>query len=115
MNLQESAAQIYQAYPRKIAKAAALKAICSAIKQLRDGDSALDAVGFLLERTRLYANSDAGNKGKFTPYPTTWFNQGRYLDNEQEWNVRTNRSGSIKRVEQEDDQNQTPSMSDDDL
>ena len=77
-------------------------------------DSGEDAVGFLLERTLLFAGSAAGNKGTFTPHPATWFNQERYLDDEQEWNVAENRSGNLKRdpTQVEDE---TPGMSDNDL
>ena len=114
---QASAAQIeeiYQLYPRKIAKAAALKAVRLAVKRMQERDANEDAVAFLLERTRLFADSAAGNKGRFTPHPATWFNQERYLDDEQEWNVAENRSGNLKRdLSQPEDT--TPGMSDDDL
>ena len=53
---QGSAAQIeeiYQAYPRHIGKAAALKAIRAAVKRMEERDSSEDAIAFLLERTRL--------------------------------------------------------------
>jgi hypothetical protein len=114
---QESLAQIeeiYLAYPRKIAKAAALKAIRIAVKRMQERDANEDAYTFLLERTRLFAASADGNKGRFTPHPATWFNQERYLDDEQEWNVAENRSGNLKRdLSQPEDT--TPGMSDDDL
>ena len=69
---------------------------------------------FLLERTKLFAASPDGNKGKFTPHPATWFNRESYLDNEQEWGTTENRSGNLKRdLTQEEDM--TPGMSLEDL
>ena len=55
-------------------------------------------MAFLLERTRLFANSSAGNRGRFTPYAATWFSRESYLDDEQEWGVTNDISGNIKRV-----------------
>jgi hypothetical protein len=89
--------EIYQVYPRRVGRAAALKAIQLAVKRMQSRDANEDAVAFLMERTKLFAASPAGNKGRFTPYPATWFNQERYLDDEQEWNATENRSGNLKR------------------
>lgn len=116
-NRNVSAAQleeIYNAYPRHIEKAAALKAIKAAIKRMQARGPDEDAVAFLLKRTRLFAVSPAGNQGRFTPYPANWFDKERYLDDEKEWNVAENRSGNLKRdlTVQED---RTPGMSNDDL
>ena len=114
---QGSAAQIeeiYQAYPRHIGKAAALKAIRAAVKRMEERDSSEDAIAFLLERTKLFAASPAGKRGQYTAHPATWFNRESYLDDEQEWGATENRSGNLKRdlTAQED---KTPGMSDDDL
>ena len=75
---------IYGAYPRKIGKAAATKAIRKslAVVASRGGP---DPTGWLKARVEAYAASPAGQAGKFTPYPATWFNQGRYDDDESEW------------------------------
>ncbi len=89
--------EIYELYPRKIGRASALKAIKDAIKRMHERDKNADAVGFLLERTKLFAASAAGNNGKWTPYPVNWFRDERYLDNEAEWGVVENRSGNLKR------------------
>lgn len=72
---------IYQAYPRKIAKQAALKAIEKALKRLEGPGE----VAYLLAVTREYAQSPAGNNGEYTPYPATWFNRSSYLDDPKEW------------------------------
>ena len=110
----EQIEEIYQAYPRHIGKAAALKAIKAAVKRMQSRDANEDAVAFLLERTKLFAASPDGNKGKFTPHPATWFNRESYLDNEQEWGAAENRSGNLKRdLTQEMDT--TPGMSLEDL
>ena len=77
---------IYNVYPRKVGKAAAMKKIASALLSLHPekGD---DTFSFLLDRTRKFANSPAGKRGEFTPHPTTWYNQGRYLDDPKEWYI----------------------------
>jgi hypothetical protein len=70
---------VYQAYPRHVGKAAALKAIRKAI--LGNGhDSA-----WMLERVKLYATARAGEDPDFTPNPATWFNRGSYDDDESAW------------------------------
>lgn len=68
--------EIYNAYPRRVGKTAALKAIEKAIRAIRP----LHDATWLLERTRAYAQQRQGEDEKFTPYPATWFNEGRYED-----------------------------------
>lgn len=64
---------IYKAYPRKINRPAAEKAIR---KAMRDYDS-----DYLLIQTKRYAEfvSVVGDKKEFIPHPSTWFNQRRFL------------------------------------
>lgn len=64
---------IYKAYPRKINRPAAEKAIR---KAMRDYDA-----DYLLIQTKRYAEfTDAvGDKKEFIPHPSTWFNQRRFL------------------------------------
>jgi hypothetical protein len=97
---------IYQAYPRHVAKRSALKAIESALKRLiacdthkDSADPAGDALDFLLSQTTLFAASHAGQQGKFTPHPATWFNRGSYIDDPSEWNKSTDKCGGIARVD----------------
>lgn len=81
------AVAIYDAYPRKIGRQAALKAIEKALK--------VKPYEELLERTQAYAaavrswSTDfrySGSSGKDTcPYPASWFNAGRYDDDPAEW------------------------------
>jgi hypothetical protein len=80
---------IYREYPRKVGKAAALKAISRAVDRLRNDHGGLrEAQVYLYTRVRSYARSPAGNDGEFTPHPATWFNQGRYDDDPKEWEGR---------------------------
>jgi hypothetical protein len=82
--------RIYDLYPRKVGRRDALAAIGKAIAQLRQGEGAQgmsrdEAITFLTQRTETFAKSPAGQRGKFTPHPATWFNQSRYLDDPAEW------------------------------
>jgi hypothetical protein len=75
-----SAEDIYAAYPRKIARSAAIKAIQKAGK----------AVGMekLLKAVKAYAEATSrwpAEERQYIPHPATWFNQGRYDDDPKEW------------------------------
>jgi hypothetical protein len=72
---------VYLQYPRKTAKAAALKAIKKSLENLDDENP----VAALRARVIEFANSPAGHKGEFVPYPATWFNRKQYLDDPKEW------------------------------
>lgn len=82
---------IYAAYPRRVGKTAALKAIQKALQRIKD--EYLISVGqtpesFLLEQTKKYAAAVSkwpSRDRQFIPMTTTWFNQGRYLDDPSEW------------------------------
>lgn len=86
-----TADEIYHEYPRKVAPRAAKQAIERAIKRLVKGEynnkplSQEEASLGLFNRTLIFARSPAGNRGKFTPHPTTFYNQSRYLDDKKEW------------------------------
>jgi hypothetical protein len=75
---------VYLEYPRKVAKADALKAIKKALENLDEEDP----VVALRERVREFAESPAGKKGEFVPYPASWFNAKHYLDDPGEWERR---------------------------
>lgn len=73
--------QIYDAYPKHVGRAAALKAIekqtLSSIPPER-----------LLERTQAYAQAIAGwprEDRQFIPHPATWFNRGSFDDDPSTW------------------------------
>lgn len=68
--------QIYQAFPLKVGKPDALKAIKKAMtKEPHDK---------LLEKTKLFATARNGDLN-FCPHPATWFNQERYNDDPMTW------------------------------
>jgi hypothetical protein len=101
-----TAETIYQAYPRKIGKAAALKAITHAMRQLQGQVFPLEGrpvAPYLLERTQAYAAAVAQwspaqrytREGTDTcPHPSTWFNRGSYLDDPREWQAKAARTAS---------------------
>lgn len=81
---------IYGAYPYKKEPRTALRAIAGAVERLRKthGDWAGE---YLLELTRAYAASPAGQKPDkrggpdFRKYPATWFNGDCYHDDQESW------------------------------
>lgn len=78
--------QVYAAYPKKVGRKEALRAIAKALKA--------NTADKLLERTKAYAEAVANwptDDMRFVPHPATWFNQGRYDDDPEQWNrVETN-------------------------
>ena len=72
--------ELYQAYPRHTAKDAALKAIEKALKKKSFDE--------LLPIVRNYAQNvekdiaEGRTEKQFIPHPATWFNQGRYEDDD---------------------------------
>lgn len=77
--------QVYAAFPRKVAKLAALSAIKRAVIRESKALGEAGARKMIYEATLAFAASPAGNKGMFTPHPATFFNQGRYHDDPSEW------------------------------
>lgn len=84
--LQSDVDDIYAAYPRHVGCQAARKAIGRALITIHGRNGVEDCAAWLLERVRAFAKSPAGNDGKYTAHPATWFNAGRYDDDESEWN-----------------------------
>jgi hypothetical protein len=81
---------IYQAYPRKVGKVDAYRAIRRAVKSLAQGKDRPpmqrpEALQFLLRRVGDFRASPAGQAGEFTPHPASWFNKERYLDDDAAW------------------------------
>lgn len=80
---QLSAAQlIYDAYPRHVGKRAALPAIKRSLGRFIKQSSATDPAGALMDIVKKYAVSVQDKERKFIPYPSTWFNQDRWEDEE---------------------------------
>jgi len=67
---------IYEAYPKKIGKPAALRAIRRALTRF--------GPEFLLERTKLYAATYNGPQ-RFIPNPAKWFREERFNDDPATW------------------------------
>ena len=79
-------AEIYEAYPRHIGKARAIEKIGIALGKIEATGMTVDeAASHLLSKTREFASSLAGQRGVYTPHPSTWFNQERYTDDPAEW------------------------------
>lgn len=81
---------IYQAYPRKVGKRAALDEIDRALRRIDAGKAGPDPppedpVEWLGQRTLDFARSPAGTAGKLTPHPSTWYHQDRFDDDPAEW------------------------------
>lgn len=72
MSVEERAVALYMAYPRKVARGAAVKAIKKALRK--------EEFEFLMEAVLAYADSRDGQDSQYTPYPATWFNQERWAD-----------------------------------
>lgn len=76
-DLEKAALAIYDAYPRKISRPDALRAIRKAMTKVDPAD--------LLKKTLEYAAARQGEDDKFTPHPATWFNAERYNDKPETW------------------------------
>lgn len=80
---------IYDAYPKKVGRPAALQKIARAIRKGADPAR-------LLELTQKYAEAVKGTDPQFIPHPATWFNQERFNDDPTTWkraaDKRTDRS-----------------------
>lgn len=98
----QKALRIYHAYPRKVGKAAAVRAIEKSLDDLTKRGTP-DPAEWLLEKTKTFAKSPAGNRGSYTPHPATWFNQARYDDDPSEWNKSESRGPAPRPADRFDD------------
>lgn len=77
-----TAEEIYEAYPKKVGRKAALLAISRAVH------ASTKSARQVLEATKLYSDAVAkwppGDE-RFVPHPTTWFNQARFDDDPSTW------------------------------
>jgi DNA-binding transcriptional ArsR family regulator len=76
--------ELYAAYPRKVGRPVALRAIRRALAKY--------PFDFLVERTRLYAQT-CNSPAEFIPHPSTWFNQERFNDDPVTWRRTVGASG----------------------
>jgi hypothetical protein len=72
---------IYQAYPHKVGKPDAIKAISRALSKTPFDD--------LLRKTKAFATARNGDTA-YCPNPATWFNQERYNDDPETWSPKSN-------------------------
>jgi hypothetical protein len=90
------AERVYNEYPRKVGKQAALKAIRAASKVM--------PYPALLEATKAYAMATASwpaSERNYIPHPATWFNRGSYADDRSEWQ-RGDAKSHVRPVTQEE-------------
>jgi len=89
-NTSKTAIEIYNLYPKKVGKEAALKAIVKALSKV---DSS-ELIGAVAE----FANAKRGSDPQYIPNPATWFNQSRWEDDRSTWidhkNKQQNRGAS---------------------
>ena len=85
--------RLYHLYPLKVGKSDAKKAIRKAVVEVRHGDSdhpamaLAEALDYLEDRLKLYARCVQGRKREYIPYPATWFNKGKFWDDEKTWQI----------------------------
>jgi len=77
---EEDVEAIYEAYPRKVGRGAALLSIRKACVE--------HGAEMIMEKVKLYAKAREGEEKFFTPHAQTWMNQQRYLDDPEEWAVK---------------------------
>jgi hypothetical protein len=75
---------VYQAYPKKVGKAEAIKAIAKALKSA-SFDTLLEATSAYAEAVSRWPEADK----VYIPHPATWFNARRWEDDRATW-VKTN-------------------------
>lgn len=71
----------WSVYPRKVKKLAAFQSFQRVVKRI-----GRENLPMLLEITRTFAASDVGRDPKFCPHATSWLNQGRWEDDQTDWN-----------------------------
>ena len=74
------AEQIWQAYPKRIGKPAALRAIKAALA--REGKNSFDKI---LAATKAFAKVRPDKRDQYTPWPQKWFSHARYNDEPHTW------------------------------
>ena len=84
---------IYAAYPRKVGRQDAIKAIRNALR-LVSAHELLKAVNAYADATTRWPAADR----QFIPHPATWFNRGSYQDDPKEWTRNGPGAVAVKRV-----------------
>lgn len=86
--------EIYQAYPRKQGKQAALKEIRQAIRTMAEEENIDLRASYerLLAFTREYTKSQKGKDPQYVPYPERWYKKRRWEDDQNFWKPDTIRN-----------------------
>ena len=100
--------EAYKLYPRHIGKSAAKKAFWKACRESANGSGQIGAAQVIIAAITVYAKTPAGNRGGFTPHMSTWLNQGRFLDDQKEWHVKTDNRPSDAAMAQPKHYEQVP-------
>lgn len=91
MSNQEIDALIYESFPRKVGRLAALKSIEKAVRYIVNHDciTPIEARRRLYKATKAFADSPAGkNPNKsFIPHCSSWMNRGSFMDDQSEWQL----------------------------
>ena len=84
---EEVFAQFWSRYPRPVGKKVAHTAFTKAYLSLAADDRipTRDAAQRIVDRATEFAKSSRGKEQQYLPHPSTWLNQGRYLDNPTLW------------------------------
>ena len=79
--------QWWSVYPLKVGKGDAWKAWPKAVLNVQQvrSISKVAAVEFLVAITKVFADSPAGNAGRYTPHGSTWLNGNRFDDDTTSW------------------------------
>jgi len=76
---EKAAEAIYEAYPRKVGKPVALRAIRKHLRKFGAEE--------LLAKTKAFAEAVKDSDHQFIPHPSTFYNQERFNDDPQSWTV----------------------------
>ena len=85
--VQDRFEKAYSAYPRHLKPRDAEKAFYQASQRLAKlrKISLAEAADFIVSRCEKFALSDAGQRGKFTPYMGTWLRADSFLESDSDW------------------------------
>lgn len=94
---EKEAAEIYAAYPLKVGRDKAIKAILNAFEKI-EPDALKEATEAFAKATAAWPAEDR----QYIPYPATWYNQGRYADDRANWikftPAQTNQGPRVRQV-----------------
>ena len=102
MTDKQKAERIYEEYPKKVGKGKAIASIVTALKNGADPNIVINAVIAYDRATKSWPAEDR----QYIPNPSTWFNQERWTDDQDEWTKGTkqaaNGSDYVVQTTQED-------------